>query len=79
MPNAAFNRCFLCSSVSSCSGGGSGRPVNPNTHDPNSGLPLGAKEKWARTYENTWLIRDENLLAEYENYLSVYQAVYMGL
>lgn len=55
-------------------GGGSGRPVNPNTHDPNSGLPLGTKEKWARTYENTGLIRDENLLAEYENYLGIYQA-----
>lgn len=54
--------------------GGSGRPVNPNTHDPNSGLPLGTKEKWARTYENTGLIRDENLLAEYENYLGIYQA-----
>ena len=54
--------------------GSSGRPINPNTHDQNTGLPLGAKEKWARTYENTGLIRDENLLAEYENYLGVYQA-----
>jgi hypothetical protein len=53
--------------------GGGGGAVNPNTHDPNTGLRLGKEEKWAQTYELSTRLHDENLLAEYQTKLALYQ------